>query len=708
MRRHLLFAVALVLLAACNSSRDKLLADLQSPRPEQRALAVKKLSEGGRPDDLVLFTRAAKDVSALVRGEAATALGLSQDPRVVDLLGVLLEDPDKDVQAAAAMALARIKNDKAKAYLTVQYGRRGRSTRRAIVQALKAANVPGAMAQVVAAEAKALGDRDLRALTQGALPERVAAAEEMGKSGRAEAINRLLPLLKDSQVILAAAAVRGLGYAGDRRAVGPITLLLSENFPELRDSACDALMRLQDAGPLPVLKEVALEKSATSPMALAAVSALPRTAETDQALCELALGADPSEALAAGYEMRKRGGCPEGPILERLARRDAAQLHSAVQGVAGLGPTARFALPRLLPLLGAQDTQLRVRALEAVIALGDPSAAPQVVKLYEQELKTSQALRADWVSVELPRQFEPGFEPSAGRKQPSGAPDAAAQANEHDELFNRLQELNEARAKTAGRTLLQARPPAELVDDMTDEQLLPLATAIRALGVLNVQGAFETLKGHVDDGSPRIRTAAYVGLSHLGPAGIAAARAGLLEVDRYVQGAVAQALAQQGAPGQAVILEILPRLSSGRMALLDALERAGAEPAAIPVLIALVKKGGPEVGMAARLLGSLKARQAVEALLQYLDDPTAVARRDVLLALGKIGDSRAAEVVARDLHHDSPDVRSAAAEALATIGGAAQLEALDALKGDYYRHVRESAEAALARIGAPAGAEPHK
>ena len=41
------------------------------------------------------------------------------------------------------MALAQVKNDKAKAYLTLQYSRRGRQTRQVIVQALKQAGKNG-------------------------------------------------------------------------------------------------------------------------------------------------------------------------------------------------------------------------------------------------------------------------------------------------------------------------------------------------------------------------------------------------------------------------------------------------------------------------------------------------------------------------------------------------------------------------------------
>ncbi|MDC0707648.1 HEAT repeat domain-containing protein [Stigmatella sp. ncwal1] len=85
--------------------------------------------------------------------------------------------------------------------------------------------------------------------------------------------------------------------------------------------------------------------------------------------------------------------------------------------------------------------------------------------------------------------------------------------------------------------------------------------------------------------------------------------------------------------------------------------------------------------------------------MKALEDPSGVARRELLLALGEIGDSRAAEAVARNLYHDQPEVRAAAATALQRIGTSAQAEALDALKSDYYRRVREAASAALAKGG---------
>jgi len=101
-------------MGGCDNGRDKLLAELQSVRPQERASAVRKLADQPKPEDLILFTRAAKDQAAMVRSEAVVALGKSQDVRVVDLLGELLGDPDEGVQGRAAMALAEIKNDKAK------------------------------------------------------------------------------------------------------------------------------------------------------------------------------------------------------------------------------------------------------------------------------------------------------------------------------------------------------------------------------------------------------------------------------------------------------------------------------------------------------------------------------------------------------------------------------------------------------------------
>jgi len=689
------FLLMLALVVGCDGSRDQLLADLQSPRPEVRALAVKKLAGQGNADDLVLFTRAAKDLSAIVRAEAAVALGESQDPRVVDLLGELLEDSDEEVQGRAAMALSKVKNDKAKAYLTLQYGRRGRTTRQVIVQALKNANVPGAMAEVVAAEAKGQWERNLLTLTEGALPERVGAAEELGKSGRAEAVNRLLPLVRDSQVILAAAAVRGLGDAGDKRAVGAIALLLDESFPELRESALTALMKLKDPAAAPRLQAVAVEKSAVSPLAIDAILAFPRTPETDAALCAVALDGAPVDALAAAQAMRSRGGCPVEAIGERLAK--PATAATGLQAVIGLGPAAQPLLAKVTPWLGQNDAALRMLAVEAVTAVGDASVVPLLQKLYEQESKGLEPLRADWVNQKLPETYAPGFDPSAESSGRSNVEDRAAR---HASLFERVKALNAARVRESGRPVVKPRVPTELVDDVDAERLAPVATLLRALGMLRAPGALELLKGYAQDSSVVLRTAALVGLAHLGPEGVAIAKASLVEPERDMQKAVAQALAASGEAGQAALVELLPKMGSEKLLVLDALSKGAAIPAgASEALQAVVREGGAEAALAAALLGRLRAKDAIPTLLKALDETNSVARRDVLLALGELGDAQAADAVARDLFHDLPEVRAAAATALRKMGPGSHTESLDALKSDYFRSVREAAGAALTKEG---------
>ena len=98
----------------------------------------------------------------------------------------------------------------------------------------------------------------------------------------------------------------------------------------------------------------------------------------------------------------------------------------------------------------------------------------------------------------------------------------------------------------------------------------------------------------------------------------------------------------------------------------------------------------------------LSSTMSASELVAVLNDPEAVARREALLALGRLGDAQAAPVIARDLFSDSAEVRAAAAKALASLKVPTHLDALDALTGDYDRKVRESARAAL-EVLAPSG-----
>ncbi|HEY0880437.1 MAG TPA: HEAT repeat domain-containing protein, partial [Archangium sp.] len=481
MSRRALSALAAILLVGCSGGRDKTLAELQSMRPEVRALAVKRLAERFDAEDVSLFSQAARDPVSIVRAEAMTALGKTQDPRIVDLLGEGLADPDEQVQQAAAAALASLKTDKARSYLTLQYSRRGRTTRTAIVQALKNTHIPGAMASVVVAEAKAIWDRNLKVLSDGTLPERIGAAEELGRSGRPEAVNKLVPLLKDKHVGLAAAAARGLGLARDARAAPAVTALLDENYPELREAACEALGRIGDASALPKLLAVAQEKSPSSAFAARAILALPRSADVDKALCTLVTTAGDAEVQNVGRELRKRGGCPVEPILELL--KSGSTTNAGLLAIAALAPQGTELVAKVGPLAASNDETTRRLAIDALAELGDPAGAAFVQKAWDAELKAIEPRRADWIPAELPTTWAPGYDPS--QDPPADDPWAQTRARTN-ELFNRVQALDAQRAKQSGKTLLEPRVPREVVDDAAEEEVRVVASLLRALGKLKV------------------------------------------------------------------------------------------------------------------------------------------------------------------------------------------------------------------------------
>lgn len=692
MLRRAAVVFASVVFVGCSGGRDKTLAELQSPRPEVRALAVKRLSEDFKSDDVSLFSQAARDPNAIVRAEAITALGKTQDPRVVDLLGEGLTDADEMVQQRAAAALASSKTDKARSYLNLQFTRRGRNTRVAIVQALKGTNIPGAMASVVVAEASAIWDRNIRILSDGTLPERIGAAEELGRSGRPDAVNRLVPLLKDKHVPLAAAAARGLGLAGDVRAVPALAALLDENFPELREAACEALGRLGDVSVIPKLVAVAQEKSPVSIFAVRALVALPPSADTDKTLCELLLSVGEAEVVPLGRELRRRNGCPIEPIVEKL--KAPATTQQALHALVALGPHNAELTPRLTPLVSSGDDVTRALAIDALAESAEPAAGAVVLKAWEAEMKALEPRRADWISAALPTVYADGYDPQ--REPPKSDPLALVRARQND-LFARVQALDAQRAREAGKTLLESPPPREVSDDVSEDEVRVLSSIVRALGRLKVEGAAKNVEGFTRETSVSLRAAAWGALAFLGED----ARPGLFDAERSVQGATAQALVESGPAGQLVVLKAVGELVGDRSRLMEPLRGVVLPSEGAPTLQALVKEGGTEAGGAALLLADMGVKTAAAPLATLLDEPELVARRDVLVALGKLGDPSVANAVAKDLYSDSALVRAAAARALMQMKAPTQLEAIDALKGDYDRRVREAATAAHEALSPP-------
>ena len=664
----------LALLPACAGERDGLLSQLQSDRPEKRAAAVRRLGEIGHANDLPLIRHAALDPAAIVRAEAATALGRRGEKSSTDLLAELLEDSDQSVQAKAAVALAQLGGDEPRARLSARYARAGRSTRIAIVQALRAAAVPRAMAGMVSAEAAALWDRHRKALEDGSSPERVAAALEVGRSGRPEAMTRLLALAQHSSPSIAPAAVRGLAEGADPSVAAPLAKLLGEKPPELRAAVCDALGRLGDFDAAPLLQAVALEASSASAFAVAALISLPPQPALNQLLCEVAVHAAPAEAVAAARPMRSRGGCSLTPLLQNLpasgsrppkpghaAHRPAEvprSVETSLRVLAALGRTAQSAQSRVSPLLGDRDPAVRLAALDAAAELRASSLAGDIANAYEEQLGIVTASRAKWIPGPLSKEYAPGFRREAERLGDDTA-------------------------------------PQEFAEDVPHDELLLLASAVRALGMVGAPEALTVAKALAADPSVPVRAAAYAAAAYSGQDGVALAAQGLSDVRSEVRASVATALVDQGAPGVTAVLAHLDPKRGRSLELLEALARAPFLESAVDKLAPFLTGGAAEGALAATLIGKMPARGAVAPLLKYLEDPLAAGRRQAVIALGEIGDPRAADAIARALYDESPELRGAAAQALRRLGSTSHLEELEALKGDYYASVRRAAQGAL-------------
>jgi HEAT repeat protein len=676
------------LILSCHSNREQSLAALQSTRPEERANAVKALAQRYAVEDLGLFTQAAKDPSPLVRAEAMFALSKSQDSRVVDLLGEGLGDTDESVQRAAATALALTKTDKAKAYLTRQYAYRGRDTRYAIAEGLKASNVPGAMASAVAAESSVIWERNLRALTEGAVPEKVSAAEELGRSGRPEAVNRLVGLLNDPHPLLAAAAARGLGFAREARSVSALQLVFSRNDPRIRDAACEALTRLKDPAALPKLREIALERSTSSALALKGILALPESEESNRALCDITFGGAEAEAHLAGRAMRQRGGCPLDSVIEKL--KSASTQAAALTAIANLGSSAATLAPKVVPLLAAADVHMRRLAADALAELKDQSQATAVLKALDAEIKNTAEGFRKWVPDALPLQFDLGYDP----RSPALANDPmrVVQARQSD-LFRRVLDLREQRAKAAGRVTLNYVAPADIIDDASEAQLQALIALIHAATQLNAPGIKERILPLTGSSVVALRASVFAGLSTLGE--LTLARPGLYDPDRPVRVETARALIQQGPDGCVTVASTAAELVSERGDLLQELSQRPLPKAAVEKVLPVLSEGGAEATWVAGMAAEAKMAEAAPALQKLLSDQTQLGRREIMLSWSKIAGPEAKEMLVKELYSDSADIRVAAIRSLAIIEKGVSLEALDALKGDYFLEVREAASGAL-------------
>jgi HEAT repeat protein len=184
-----------------------------------------------------------KDKNAVVRREAAWALGRLGDQRAVPALMQALKDKDWKVRKYAAWALGELGDRRAVPALS---------------QALEDI-LFWPVREAVAMALGKLGDYGFSALLQalkyGSPNVRKTAAYALGRLGEPRAVPALMQALKDKDWNGREAAAEALGELGDKRAMPALIQALKEDWGWwVRESAAKALSKLGDPGRLALIQ----------------------------------------------------------------------------------------------------------------------------------------------------------------------------------------------------------------------------------------------------------------------------------------------------------------------------------------------------------------------------------------------------------------------------------------------------------------------
>jgi hypothetical protein len=654
--------------------------DVSSPDPEERVAGVRAAARRGGDGTAALLV-AQRDADARVRRAAVEAFAVRDGAAAVEALAASLADADAEVVTIAARALAeRPSAPRTREALVAAYGAATPAGRAAIADALQSLGT--SLREAVELEARGLWERNVRALAAPG-PARVGAAEELGASGRAEAVARLLPLVdpsRNADRTLVAAAARGLGEAGDPAARKHLEVLLAGGDAELAEAAADALGRLGDPGAAAALAAVAVEGAGRiAAAAVEALDALPQAPDVASSLCAVALRSlDAALAGRAARAARERDAeCPIKPLLARLGRPGTSAALAALVELRGADPEL---VPRLLALVDPARTpalEMRLDALRALASLR-PAAAAQPVRDRAAALQTRvAAARARWI---------------AGRLAAEAAPGIAAGGEER---------LAAVVARAAG-----PRPGADPLEPELAPFVPPprgeleeLGAALRAAGRLKAPGAEPLLLSFVADVDGAVRAGALEGLGGLGhEKALALAGEALADLDGRVRAAAVEALRQLGPRGAAALIRAIAAegLEPEWCATLARTLGETGVPEAVPALAG--RLGGRCGAVAAQALGRIGAPTGAAPLAKALEDAGASGRLEMVEALAQLGGAPGAAALTRELTSDRPQLRAAAARGLAGLRHEPAAERLEALRTDYYGRVRRAAVEALAKL----------
>lgn len=280
----------------------------------------------------------------LVRGRAASALGLLGQPDAVLPLIELLRDPDEGVRCRAAEALGRLRDSRAARPLTAAL----QDTQPAVQAAVQSGLI-------------LLGAGAVRALCEavwsGSPSWRLPAAETLVRIG-SPAVPTLVRLLAAPVWEVRREAVAILGRIGDRAAIPALVSRLTDETAWVRGQAAEALGWIGDPEATGALTRALQDSSDVVRLqAVRALGAILRWKCVDPFVPLLA---DPAESVreAAAVELGRQGDAkaaiPLARALEAGLRAPAAEALGSI-AVRDPAPELRAALPVLRSLLSPPD-----------------------------------------------------------------------------------------------------------------------------------------------------------------------------------------------------------------------------------------------------------------------------------------------------------------------------------------------------------------
>ena len=326
---------------------------------------------------------------------------------------------------------------------------------------------------------------------------------------------------------------------------------------------------------------------------------------------------------------------------------------------------SREAAVPLAAIAESRDFSVAFAALDALALIGEPSVAPRIVPLLDDELLQPAAAEAlarvggeEVVGPLAVLLREPGASTVIGAN-------ALATLHARLEADHGEGELVADLARTSLSPAAAEHLGAAIA--LTDDAGLPALATV--LGWIDAPGVDETLAALL----PRLP----------------------------LRRSIADVLARRGARAVPALLGALrAEDAETRKAAASALGRIGSATALDP-LVALLDDEPDVAVVAAGALGGIGDGRAFEPLLAHLDHPQAAVRQAVVAALNSIGHPEMGARVVALLAHPSPNVREGAAKIAGYFGYAESLEPLLALCADADESVQRTAVEQLAHLDDP-------